>query len=351
MTLEKASIHWHTKQIKNMYVNGKIDCEHIVQRSYVWEISRKSALIESIILGYPIPPIFTKRVEEDGDKKYVILDGKQRLSTITEYLSDSFALTPLPPVTYLDEEHNEYKTYDMSNHKFSQLPEALKDIIGTTTLNVTCFDNLTKEEEREMFKRLNAGKPLSTKSRVLASCKDIEGLLDIGSHLLFEEMLTTKAKANKNQVSLVMKAWCMLNQNIENISFESKVFNPMLEEIAITEEEKEDLVKLFDFIVDTHNCLVNRDSKDKKVAKKLYTETHLISLVPFFKKALEEEISEELFADWVSGFYNMNSGASIAEQYNVACMGGSAKNANITIRHNELEKSYNEFFKQDNMTE
>lgn len=35
MSLEKASISWSAKQLKNMIANGKIDFNHIVQRSYV----------------------------------------------------------------------------------------------------------------------------------------------------------------------------------------------------------------------------------------------------------------------------------------------------------------------------
>ena len=55
MSLEKASISRSAKQLKNMIASGKIDFNHIIQRSYVWERKRKSALIESMIIGYPIP--------------------------------------------------------------------------------------------------------------------------------------------------------------------------------------------------------------------------------------------------------------------------------------------------------
>ena len=344
MSLEKANIPWSAKQVKNNVLNGKVDFNHIVQRGYAWEKWRKSAFIESLILGYPFPPIYAKKIETENEKKYAILDGKQRLSTIKEFLNNEFALTVLPPVSYLDEATNEYKTCDISNMKFSDLPEALQDHLNTVSITVIYFENLTKEEEREMFKRLNAGKPLSTKSRLLASCKDIEGLLDIGSHMLFNEMLTNKAKDNKNQVALVMKAWCMLNQDIENISFESIVFNPMLEKVSITEEEKEVLVEVFDLIVLAHDELMNRDAMEKKVAKKLYTETHLISLVPFFKQAVDDDIATELLADWLVSFYNIGTDASVSEEYNTACAGGSAKHNAIVARHNALESSYKEFF-------
>ena len=214
MSLEKANLNWSAKNIKGMVAKGNIDFNHIVQRSYVWERKRKTALIESMILGYPVPPIFAKRIDDGSGKKsgmvYYIMDGKQRLSTVAQFLNDEFALSDVEPVLVHDEETDKDIEVNISGSKFSELPESLKDHLNTVMFSVTYFDNLSKEEERELFKRLNAGKPLSVKSQLLASCNDIEGLMDIGAHPLFEEMLTDKARDNKNQVTLVMKAWCML---------------------------------------------------------------------------------------------------------------------------------------------
>ena len=78
-------------------MSGKIDFDHIIQRSYVWEPSRKTGLIESMIIGYPIPAVYAKRISDGSGKKgsniYSIMDGKQRLSTIKQFLNDEFALT------------------------------------------------------------------------------------------------------------------------------------------------------------------------------------------------------------------------------------------------------------------
>ena len=348
MSLEKASITWSAKQLAAMVKNGKINFEHIVQRSYVWERSRKSALIESMILGYPIPPVFAKRIDDGTGKRggniYYIMDGKQRLSTVEEYLYDKFTLTGLDPVTYFDIAEDAEVTVDISGKKFSELPEALRDLLNNVSFSVTYFDGLTKEEERELFKRLNAGKPLSTKSRLLASCKDIDGLLDIGSHPLFNEMLTDKARANKNQVALVMKCYCMMTEDIEDVSFESKTFNPLLENTEIDETEKLAMISVFNLMVATHATLIAR--KQKKVAKKLYTESHMVSLIPFFQKAIEMNVSEELMADWLFDFYDTDEGASISDSYNAACAGGSAKTVNIMARHNALVQGFAEFFEE-----
>ena len=193
---------------------------------------------------------------------------------------------------------------------------------------------------------MNNGKPLSTKNRTLASAKNIEELLDIGSHKLFKEMLTEKARQSKNQAVLVTKAWTMLNRDVENISFASKDFNPMIEEIEITTEEKAELVNVFDYIVNAHDELV--ENKEKDVAKKLYTETHLVSLMPYVKQSIDNGINESMFGEWLVNFFKTENNTEVYDSYMEACSGGVARNGSIVARHNALGKSYAEFFKKEN---
>lgn len=348
MSYENASITWGGNQLAAMVASGKIIFESVVQRSYVWEKSRASKFIESLMLSVPIPPTYAKRYDDGtgkrGGNKYDILDGQQRLTTIKRFIKDEFELTSLPPVTYYNELTDEEETVDVSGLKFSELPEGLQEKVKNARISVIYFDNLSKQEEKELFKRLNNGKPLSTKSRTLASCRDIEGLLDIGSHKLFQSvdgMMTEKARANKNQVALVMKCWCMMNQSIEDVSFESKIFNPLMEETEVTETEKLAMIEVFNLIFDTHFNLVER--KEKAVAKKLFTETHMVSLIPFFKKAVKDGIDENLMADWLVDFFTSDDGASVDKSYNDACS-GSAKNASIIARNDALSDSFTAFF-------
>lgn len=351
MSLEKANISWTAKQLGAMVKSGKINFDHIVQRSYVWERSRKSGLIESMIIGYPVPPIFAKRIDDGTGKRggniYYIMDGKQRLSTVKEYLNDEFALTNISPISYKDIETDEEKTVDISEKKFSELPEAVQDILKDTTFSVTYFDNLTDEEERELFKRLNAGKPLSAKSKMLASCRDIKGLMDIGKHEVFTEMLSEKAQSNKNQVSIVAKTYMMAFKDVVmgEVAFDNKTFSAQMEEMSISEAERSVLIQIYNKIHEVHEELIDR--KEKKVAKKLYTETHLVSLVPFFKRAVEQDIDNNTMADWLMEFFDTESGTSNSEEYNECSGSGVARRDNVIGRYDALEESFNEFFAEE----
>lgn len=57
------------------------------QRNFVWDIKRASKLIESIIIGLPIPQIF---LYEQSRNKFLVIDGQQRLMSIYYFVSQRF---------------------------------------------------------------------------------------------------------------------------------------------------------------------------------------------------------------------------------------------------------------------
>lgn len=57
------------------------------QRNYVWDIKRASKLIESIIIGIPIPQIF---LFEEERNKFIVIDGQQRYMTIYYFIKKRF---------------------------------------------------------------------------------------------------------------------------------------------------------------------------------------------------------------------------------------------------------------------
>ena len=81
----------------------------------------------------------------------------------------------------------------------------------------------------------------------------------------------------------------------------------------MTDREKLELVKVFDFIVGVHDELI--ENKEKDVAKKLYTETHLVSLIPFVKTAIENGISEAMFGEFLINFFKTENDTDVYTKY------------------------------------
>lgn len=72
-------------EIINMYKDGEIIINPDFQRLFRWDIGQKSKLIESILLGIPIPSIF---VFEREDSTWELVDGLQRISTLLEFMGE-----------------------------------------------------------------------------------------------------------------------------------------------------------------------------------------------------------------------------------------------------------------------
>jgi hypothetical protein len=66
-----------------MYRDDELFINPDFQRLFRWEPGQKSKLLESILLGIPLPPIF---VYERADSTWELIDGLQRLSTILEFM-------------------------------------------------------------------------------------------------------------------------------------------------------------------------------------------------------------------------------------------------------------------------
>jgi len=70
------------QNIINLYNNGALNLSPGFQRDSVWSLSDRRKLIDSICRNYPLPAIFFRRRQENGEVVYDVIDGKQRLETV-----------------------------------------------------------------------------------------------------------------------------------------------------------------------------------------------------------------------------------------------------------------------------
>lgn len=77
------SIQISIGEIVSMYSQGELDIIPDFQRLFRWGIEKKTAFIESILIGIPVPPAFAF---ENSDGTWELIDGLQRISTILEFM-------------------------------------------------------------------------------------------------------------------------------------------------------------------------------------------------------------------------------------------------------------------------
>lgn len=113
------------------------------QRDLVWNSKQKCELIESIIMGIPLPAFYVK---ENKEGVYIVVDGKQRLQTLFEFINGEFKLDRL---TIL-KDHN--------GLSFSQLPPVEQNKIEDYSLNINVIKAPTSDRVTfDLFDRVNRG--------------------------------------------------------------------------------------------------------------------------------------------------------------------------------------------------
>lgn len=147
-------------ELMNLYRDEELDIHPEFQRFFRWTSSQKSRLIESLLLGIPIPQIF---VAQRPDGVWDVVDGVQRLSTIFEFagiLRDD-AGKPVPPLVlektkYLPSlEGKKWQDEDEPATSFSQ---AQRLYVKRAKLDVSIILKESDEVSKyELFQRLNTG--------------------------------------------------------------------------------------------------------------------------------------------------------------------------------------------------
>ena len=118
------------------------------QREFVWDDIRQSKLIESIILGLPIPLIFLAE-NIDKENRLEIVDGSQRIRTLAAFINNELTLIGLEKLHTL----NGYSFNDLSNsrqRKFKNTPLRM----------IVLSDKATEDVRNEIFERINRGSDL-----------------------------------------------------------------------------------------------------------------------------------------------------------------------------------------------
>ena len=144
----------------SLYEKGELDIHPEFQRFYRWSDTQKTNLIESILLGIPLPPIF---VSQRSNGVWDVVDGLQRLSTIFQLLGilkdekgKKVPALKLQGTKYLPS-LKDLQWHDSKNSKKS-LPSEAQLSLKRSKLAVSIILKESDENAKyDLFQRLNTG--------------------------------------------------------------------------------------------------------------------------------------------------------------------------------------------------
>lgn len=130
--------------ISSMVEKDAIDITPHYQRRERWKPDKQSALIESFLLNVPVPPVY---LAEDDFGTYSVIDGKQRITAINQFMTERLSLQNLESF------------HEIEGARLSDLPASMRHALGIRPYVrvVTLMKQSSPELKYEVFTRLNKG--------------------------------------------------------------------------------------------------------------------------------------------------------------------------------------------------
>ena len=343
---------WTVATILSQIEQGNIDLNPGFQRRNAWNDNKRSKLIESIMIGYPIPEIV---LAENKNKRnsYIVIDGKQRLLTIAGFKKPEvyqYWTKKIPKTTGLTSSYNQ-KTYkDIDSN-----PDMLR-IFENSALRCTVISNYPSDESLyDIFYRLNSGStPLSSQelrqalnkgpySQFLISVTDEDNIL--------RQVMTIKEPDKRlRDVEVLLRCMSFLKYAkdykgnlLQFLDNTMHIFNVLwkTEETEIKALERKVMDTIYKLIEVFGACdIVARKYKNGE-RNKQFNRVLLEVLVYFFDKVDETKLTEENNRNFVLAYKKL---FEVDTDFQ-ATIDGSTKNMeNYKIRYSRIQDIVNEVY-------
>lgn len=204
------------------------DVDLALQRNEVWNNDKRSLLIHTILIDFPIPALYLNK----DKKKYLVLDGKQRLSSIKAFRNGKFKIAEdSPPVDGIS----------LKGKFYNDLSPELQQRFNDYVFDIILLDEITVEQRDTIFYRFNNGEQLTRFeiTKALNYGSSMEKIFDISKYKFFAEKVNLSSVEKSRMLSqeLVIQTIMMLNEADPSFDYMSvRKYAEKLKEDGIPEE-------------------------------------------------------------------------------------------------------------------
>lgn len=171
---------------------GDIDLSPEYQREAgVWGIDKQQLFIDSLLNGYDVPKIYMHRLPKGHARKYALVDGKQRLTTLWEFMENGFPLSDGFEFTGREDAPPHPKAKD----KYKDLSDKWKERFRALPLSVVVIEDADDSDIEGLFARLNNGESLNAAEKRNAKGGDMCRVIkSVAGHKFFANNVAFKDK-------------------------------------------------------------------------------------------------------------------------------------------------------------
>ncbi len=342
----KTTLNWTVKNLKSMNDDKHtLDFSHPIQRqSGQWDGDKlkKSLLVHSLLANYPVPPIYClKEAVGEKDYSYSILDGKQRLTTIFDYIDGRYPLDEGTPSVVIDD-----TIYELGGKYFTDLDIECQQELLRFKFTIYGFEDADDDLIEEIFFRLNNSTPLSKPQKAMPLCgvENAKFIKSILSDRSFSEICQFSAmqRRKSDDMCTLLQSMMLLDNRYEGYEFTSISAEEIMRYAAhiknnYSDEQKERLYDIIDYLEKVF-------PEKEKMLKKIN--------IPIIMLAADTAMGNEYdsvkniyrvgpmyFRQWFSCFFD-----ECYEEYRQYCSSGSIKKEKTLMRIEVMESSLVEYF-------
>lgn len=343
----KATINYSVRQICERIECGAMVFDNIAQRGEVWETTRKSCLIRSILLDFPVDAILARSLEKDGNTVLDVIDAQQRCKSFYQFVKGEYSLT----LGDFKETTIELNGEDivLEGKYFQELPDEFQNKIMNFMMVIDYYTNLPDDVANEMFYFRNNGKAIASDQHMWAMVLSKQEIEEIGRNTtVFQKILSEKARKNYGYRTYLLQAHSLLYY-VKERGLEKQKLMPVYTTMEITPADvklMKRICKLYEKIFDAVDVTYETEGKTyrNKIKSALKKKTHFVSMFPILARALKEKRKEKDIIAWILKFFGHKTNTTISSLYNSAVSTSVLKYYNVEKRMAALEKDYEVYF-------
>jgi len=199
----------------DLYIRKLLDLDPPYQRRSVWNQDYKDYFVDTVLNGYPSPAIFLyEEVKPDGVIKYSVVDGKQRLTTLFEFIDNRFPVYEKATIARFRGKY--FKDFDDEDKKHFWMYQFSVEYLPTTDERIinNIFDRINRNVAKLTPQELRHAR---FDGEFITVAEELSERLGSMLPLNFP-LITTKSKKQMKDVELVAQLLLLIEEGPKSYS-------------------------------------------------------------------------------------------------------------------------------------
>lgn len=273
------------------------------QRDYVWNQAEASRLVESLLLGLPVPGVFLAK--EGESNKLSVIDGQQRLKSLLFFYEGFFNPKTGDSRQKVFRLKNVQKQYE--NKTYEELEEEDRIKIDDSIIHATIIKQESPNDDNtsiyHVFERLNTGGRKLTPQEIRSAIyigKMNEMIAELNDYPAWRELFGKKNNRLKDQEMILR--FLAIYSNIENYSKPLKEFLNKFN-LKYKNPSDEEIERLSSIFKRTSDLILTKIGKNAFRPDRVFNASAFEVLMVGIAKRIDENIDLEGFSRDLDNLY------------------------------------------------